>query len=162
MSEIRNVNEALKLVANLDDGSKYVRAYLWDNGGNPLSPPTVDLSHIGDGIFTDTTVLMPNKAQVIAKFKVYDDAAYSVLNDCEYDFPSETFELSKFDPALIQPVNAAVFGVIETENIEGRVYQEDVVLGELEAESIESESIEEQSVEGQIEQTDNIEGVLYD
>jgi len=111
MSRLRTVGEPLRLRASLTDGAtdKFVRAFLFNSNGSPHSPATVDLVHANEGIYADDdTVLMPNQAQILVKYKVFDDSAFTELNDCDYDQHSHCFELSKFDPVSIRPTNQVV------------------------------------------------------
>lgn len=165
MSFERLVNEPLKLRASLTDGdgTKFVRAFLKDASGAPLSTPTVDLTHVGDGIYKDDdTVLMPNSTQVLVKYKVFDDAAYTILNDCGYKQPTFVYELSKFDPAITTPTNQLVKGRVETKSIKGKINGNQQILATVKTAAISAKLLSQQLVSGRVVQDQKIKGVVYE
>jgi hypothetical protein len=73
------LGEAIQLNLQLFDGAtnKYVKAWLRNASGVALGTPTVSLSHIGEGLYSNDSVLMPDTSQVTAVYKVFDDAGFT-------------------------------------------------------------------------------------
>lgn len=73
--------EKLPLVNQLFNGdvTKFVRAILTDETGNPLGASPVSLTHLALGNYQDFTVSMPvGVAYVVAQYRVFDDALFTV------------------------------------------------------------------------------------
>jgi len=102
------VGEKIPLNCQLADrvSDKFVKAYLFDKLGAPLTPASVNLSHVANGLFLDTTVDMPDIASVIAQYVVFEDAGYLVPHD-EHDAVTDMFERDEIDAAIDQLLIAA-------------------------------------------------------
>lgn len=74
------------------DISKFPRAFLFGPGGIPYSPPFVDLASVGNGLYSNRSVLMPQVGPVSASFSIYNDSARTVL-DSAHTFSSESYSV---------------------------------------------------------------------
>lgn len=100
----RAVNQALNLKHKLDDGAggKFVRAFLTDKTGAALIPPSVNLSHIGSGVYSENVLLMPNLDQVVVSYAVFTDNSYTT-KDASYSEDADVYEKDNFDPTNFLP-----------------------------------------------------------
>ena len=100
MAEIP-VSKATAVPLNLQlgpgDEGKYVRAFLRDTNGGNISGSPVDLVERGLGLYTSTAFVMPDLPFLLAVYKVYDDAGYTVKS------PTHSDEIDLFyQPAEVQ------------------------------------------------------------
>jgi hypothetical protein len=101
--------ELLKLKLKLDDGAtgKYVRAFITDKFGNPLTPAYADLSHIGFGIYSESALTMPALDQVVVSYAVFTDNTYTI-KDAAYSEDADIFEKNDFDATTLFPPPARI------------------------------------------------------
>ena len=94
--------EPMPLSLQLFDGAtdKYIKVILKRPDGVALPESPVYLTNVGDGNYQDNAVLMPAYTHIVATFKVYDDAGYSVPSESHSD-TEETFKLDIIDQDLI-------------------------------------------------------------
>lgn len=113
MASKRLVGSKLNLKISLSDGntSRFVRAFLYDLDGLPLTPAYVDLVHQDKGLYSDNIATMPNKDQVSAVYRVYQDAGRTIL-DANYAQALDLFEKETFDPASLVSKPYAIFAMI--------------------------------------------------
>ena len=160
----RKLNDPLKLVMSLDDldDSKFVRVFLTDETNAPISPATVDLTNVGDGVYSDDlSPLMPNKAEVRAHFVIFNDAGYTTIDD-EHGADTDFFKLDAFDPSILQPKAAAIFATVQTENsLKGSV-EKGSVYGTIETEQKIKGMILGGEIKGTINTENGIKGVVLD
>jgi hypothetical protein len=111
------VGDQIQLNLQLEDGAtdKYPRAYLRDQFGYPLPESPVDLTHIGDGLYSDDSVYMPNTQEVTATFKVFDDLARTILS------PFYSIEMDVFAKDQSASLIAALLGQNLPGDIDGLV-----------------------------------------
>jgi len=113
MASKRLVGSKLNLKISLSDGngSRFVRAFLYDLDGVSLTPAYVDLVHQDKGLYSDDVAVMPNKDQVSAVYRVYQDAGRTIL-DSNYTQALDLFEKETFDPASLVSKPYAIFAMI--------------------------------------------------
>lgn len=88
--------DPIPLSCQLFDGAtnKYIQATVLDPDGIAITGSPVTLTHQGGGKYTDDSLTMPtDKDFVDATFKVYDDAALTVLSDQHSD-STEIYQLA--------------------------------------------------------------------
>lgn len=164
MSEFkRKVGDPLRLAFNETEGKEnlFVRAYLYDQAGDPLTPAFQNLTHEADGLYQETATTMPNTARVTARYVVFKDAGFTVP-DKKYLEVSDVFDLDTFDPALLVPKPYAVIAKFTATGIKGVLNQPPGVEAELESQNIAGEIKLNQAVCAQIKQNNVIVGVVYD
>lgn len=158
----RKVGAPLKLVANLknNDETRFVNVTLYKTDGTLIGSP-IELNEVATNLFTDDgLVLMPNEAQVVARYQVFKDAARTELDDC-FEEPISLFEIDSFDPALVQPIAAEITAVVEESNVIGRVEEAAFIEAVIGSESVVGEIEFDADVIGTLEQ-ENITGELDD
>lgn len=71
------LGERIRLNLQLWDGAenKYVRAYLYDDSGDEIA--TVNMTHVGNGLYSDSSVVMPFTNQVRAVYRIFSNSSYS-------------------------------------------------------------------------------------
>lgn len=76
------VGDPIQLNLQLEDGAtnKFPQAILRNQSGVLLSGSPVSLTHVGDGLYQNDSIAMPNTQEVTATYKVYDDAGHTVLS----------------------------------------------------------------------------------
>jgi hypothetical protein len=86
------IGEKLRLNLQLWDGAtnRYVKAYLYD--GDDVEIATVNLSHVGRGLYADSTQEMPNTPQVRVVYRVFNNASYTQVSEKHSDC-LDVFEL---------------------------------------------------------------------
>lgn len=57
----------------------YAQAIVREADGTPFASSPVDLVHIGDGMYSNRALLMPNNAIVTVQFNVYSDSGHTIL-----------------------------------------------------------------------------------
>lgn len=159
----RKIGDPLRLSFNDVYGNEglFVRAYLYDQAGDPLTPAFQNLTHEADGLYQETATTMPNTARVTARYVVFKDAGFTVP-DSKYLEVSDTFELDTFDPALLVPKPYAVMAKFTRTGIQGVLNQAGGIQAELEAPNLEGEIQMNQAICAQIKQNNVIVGVVYD
>ena len=122
---IVEVGDPIHLNLQLDDGvtSKYVRAYLKDSAGTDLAGSPFNLTHVGNGLYSNDSVVMPNTAEVTATFKVFSDSGYTTL-DTDYSFGFDVFQRDDHI-GLLNSISNDVAGAAE---IEGEIDDSDQIL----------------------------------
>jgi hypothetical protein len=56
---------------------KFVRAFLKNPDGSPYSTPQIDLTHVGNGLYINNSLIMPNIQAIFATFIVYEDSGFT-------------------------------------------------------------------------------------
>lgn len=127
------VGDSLILSLILEDGvtNKFPRAYAYDASGSAISGSPVDLAHVANGLYRDTSLLMPNTQAVSCVFKVFSDSGHTTL-DASYSQELDTF--FREDPSLT--IGTVVSGsldlmgtVEELDDLEGQLQTNDDVAG---------------------------------
>jgi hypothetical protein len=149
----RMTGQSLRLNLSFTDLSSahFVRVFLYDELGGPLATPFVNLAHLGNGVFFDNSVAMPNGVQQVkAKYVVYKDAGYSIL-DPVYSAGFDTFDKQELVP--VQFPDDEVFGEISVQStVDGRI-QEGAVMGAVEQDGMVG-AVEEDSAVGTVGPSD--------
>ena len=103
--------ESIRLNLQLWDGAtnKYVRAYLYNSSGASIG--TVDLEHVANGLYSDSSVVMPMTDQVRAVYRVFSDSAHTV----ESVRHSDALEVFDFELNLLNARAASLIGIIGEE-----------------------------------------------
>lgn len=100
----RKAGDTLHLVLNIGEPTTglFARAFLTDPTGANLG--TIDLANDGE-CFSDHTVAMPNLSQVLAKYKVFSDAAYTI-EECGIPWAVDQFDLDSLAPSQFAGADA--------------------------------------------------------
>ncbi len=103
-SMIVKVGDPIQLNLQLEGGEtdKFPLAILRDSDGNELSESPRALAHVGDGLYSNDDILMPNFPEVTATYKVYDDEDHLTLTD-DYSFSIDEFHRSELGAFLVVP-----------------------------------------------------------
>lgn len=111
------LGERLYLDLQLWDGAtdQHPVAYLYDGNGAELPMNPVILNHVSRGFYSDDTRRMPSTPLVRAVFKVYTDAAHTIMSD-KYSDAIDAFELEKPE------VTPVLIGMIDSKDITGIVH----------------------------------------
>lgn len=123
-------NESIPLFAKLGkaETDKYVRAYLRDANGAPYSTPSVDLSHAGEGLYVDNSVIFSGALPLIASYQVFNDSGYSekadIYDDADIVIPVDFGEVVRKDAIIGVMVNDAITGVLKGGSITGVFHEE--------------------------------------
>lgn len=74
--------DPIQLNLQLEDGAtnKFPQAILRNQSGTLLPVSPVSLTHTGDGLYQNDSIIMPNTQEVTATYKVYDDAPRTLLS----------------------------------------------------------------------------------
>lgn len=121
------VGDALPLFDQFGDYMEglFVKAYVQDPSGNPITGSPVVMADIGSGGYRNTTLLMPNVPWVWAQYLVYTDGTYTTLSNLEGG-NDQIFERSDSN---IFPQSSNVTGVVEGEGCAPFPIQDVVVQG---------------------------------
>ena len=65
------------------NNSKCIKAFVTDSNNVPISGSPVSLSALGNGLYGNSSLLMPNTPYVISQFIVYDDVGCSAISTSE-------------------------------------------------------------------------------
>lgn len=143
-------NAPIPLALQLFDGnvSKFVRAILHNASGTELSESPVALTHVGGGLYQDSSVLMPNTDLVVASYVVYDDSGFTteslvysrVAESFYLDLPAQV-DASQWFPALLEaeisPTQTLVGFISSVPVLVGTIALQEHLVGEI----IESETL---------------------
>jgi hypothetical protein len=157
------VGEVVPVSLQAFDGATglFPQCILKDSSGTILT--TLDLAHVGAGLYTNRTYSMPDNAIVTAQYKVYTDATHTTL-DLNYQDDLDVFvrdipDSQKFttdgtiygtindEDALVGIVDEIeeadlvgvvddgdeVFGVIEDDELIGYILDDTVLVGTIES-----------------------------
>lgn len=124
------LGDPIRLNLQLYDGAtnKYVRAYLTDQAGNALAGSPVNLTHISNGLYKDSSINMPNALEVVAQYKVFDNAGYSVASAQHAD-AIDTFLLEIVESnsgVVVQGIvsqSPTIQGIVTQNTITGKVLE---------------------------------------
>lgn len=110
------VGAAIQLNLQLFDGAtdKYARAYLKDADGVDLPESPVDLTHAGNGLYSDDSVMMPDTAQVTATYRVFTDAGYSTPSADHSDALDIFEKTTALTPTATVNLDQELSGIIES------------------------------------------------
>jgi len=100
--------ETVPLSLQLDDGAmgKFPQAVVRDAAGAPLA--TVDLAHVSLGLYTATSLAMPDEAFLTVTYITYDDAPHTT--ESPDHLRAQDVFVQEVDPALaIEVVVTAAF-----------------------------------------------------
>lgn len=82
----------LTLQLSDDDPDAFPQVELRDEVGALLAASPVDLSHDEDGLYIDLSVSMPDVQRVIAVYRVFENAAHTIIHPVHCDSIEETTE----------------------------------------------------------------------
>ena len=113
------IGDTLQLNCQLYDGAtnKYVKAWLRDASGVALSPATATLAHVGEGLYSNDSVVMPTTQQVTAVIKVFDDAGFTTPSSLH----SDVLDVFDLDTEISLPPD--VTGFITSTNLTAKVLE---------------------------------------
>lgn len=81
-------------IQDISDGPYFVKCRLIKPDNSELGVSPVTLTDLGNGLFTNYSVTMPNEQFILAQYIVYEDAGFTTQSE-EIDSPIvETFELA--------------------------------------------------------------------
>jgi hypothetical protein len=103
------IGERLHINLQLYDGdtNKYVRALFFNADGIQFA--SVDLTNIGEGLYSNSSVTMPATDQVKVVYKVYTSAAYTNLSQL-HAVSMDVFDLETVDG---RTVHCDLIGLVE-------------------------------------------------
>lgn len=89
-----NLNDRIPIVCQLEDGNtaRFVQAVVRGPDGVILN--TVACPHVGNGLYINDTVVMPNVRFVTVQFRVFSNVELTVL-DPQYSQPMDFFDLDE-------------------------------------------------------------------
>lgn len=70
----------------------FVKAFLKNEQGAPYSPSSIDLQNVGNGLYLNSTLLMPVSGVILASLFVFTDGTYLVPDD-NYTASSDIFSV---------------------------------------------------------------------
>ena len=116
-------NDIIPLVLQLFDNAtnKFVRAVVRDNSDAEISGSPFTLVHEANGLYTNSTALMPNKPFVSVQYLVYDDAGFTTFSSTH---SSTSIEI----PLEYSSSSCAVEGVVEDSTVLSGVVESAEVL----------------------------------
>jgi len=148
---IIKVGDPIQLNLQLEDGvsTKFPRAILRNQFGVLLAQSPVDLTHTGDGLYQNDSVLMPDTQEVTATFKVYDDAGHTILSSA-YTIELDVFtknQATAVAPSFGQGLPGDIVGILDdtglikaaledSGTLSGEVVDEEVLVGYIDEEEI--------------------------
>ena len=141
------------------DDDKFVRAFLFNEDGVALVPPSVDLVNKGAGAYLDLTKTMiaPN-TQIRADMVVFNDAAFNEP-DCEHPGDTDYFELvSASSGNNIFVGSEFLTARVSEERLEANVGDEEVVSAEVKDEEKLSGTVTEEKVSATVSDPENVSG----
>lgn len=121
-------NDIIPLVLQLFDNAtnKFVRAVVRDSDDAAISGSPFSLAHEADGLYTNKTAVMPNKAFVSVQYLIYDDAGFTTLSSTHSSVAIE-IPLQSDIAALSNSITGIVFdesiinGYVESNTLVGTV-----------------------------------------
>ena len=134
----RKPGESLGLSLDLrpaPDETKYVRAFLVDKDGAPLTPSFVNLIDNGGGNFTENSLVMQSVVQMRAKYRVFLDSGYTEEDTCEYLGGEDVFDLDSLTAQQLPP-DSSVTGVVQGQIVVEGEIKEEKVTGVTESEKL--------------------------
>lgn len=139
--------DQIPLSVQLFDGdtAKYVRATVRGSNGTPLAGSPVDLTHVGNGLYTDDSLVMPLDNFVTASYRVYTDAGYTIPSDLH----SDTEDIFN----LMVPVAELIEVLSKVNQILQELSGAADIIGELD---------DTGALEGQLADSDDLEGYVTD
>jgi hypothetical protein len=138
---IVKVGDPLQLSVDLEDGETdlYPQAELLDADEAAISGSPVDLVHTSDGRYVNQSVAMPSTQEVIARYKIYVDAAHTTLSEDYVQRITERFIRNDNSEALEQLISGTLpgqelIGFLEDDGeLTGHVFDDGLFLtGEIE------------------------------
>lgn len=159
-----NLNLSMKL--HDADATKFVRAVLRDNAGVLLPASPVVLTHIGEGQYTNNSVLMPNTQKVTASIQVFDDAAFTILSDNHWD-GTQVFALDIPDSeflALLLEIKSMLIGLTASStssaDIVGVVRGVDKIIGKVVTGQKITGTVKQDMLRGIVEIGERVKGLI--
>lgn len=118
------------LNCQLFDGAtnKFVRAYLFDAVGLPLVVnPQVNLSHIGNGLYTAQVPFPGGTPEIKASYSVFDDAGYTRISRKH----SDAIDVFEITPPVIVINQEGLIGTLQDGSLVGLFVEPDSIVGQL-------------------------------
>lgn len=127
-----NVGDSIPLFNQLAtyDATKYVRAYVQDPSGNPISGSPFNLSADGaNGLYKNVSGVMPNVPWILAQYLVFSDSGYTTL-DWANGGNSEVFTRNLSLSAIYYPPTSNIVAFVEDQGCSpGGPIQDTIVQG---------------------------------
>jgi hypothetical protein len=155
------LGDPIRLNLQLWDGatSKFPLAVLRDGLGNELPESPIGLSHIGDGLYADDSVDMPDTPEVTATYVVYNDAGFTDESD-EHQQSLDVFPLNTITP-LLEQVLELLEKCLNT-NMIACIDSANEIIGLLKGVDGIDAYVSEESIFANIDNDDTIKGTLND
>jgi len=163
------VGNKIPLFCQLFDGATnmYVRAYLVNSDLAFLPQSPVNLTNAGNGTYESNAVVMPDTEFVVAIYKVFQDAVYTIPSDTHADC-EDIFELFEFDSETIIDLLIDIRNNVNTllaqgiaMKLVGYIEEGNMLKGELEDNEITLKGeIENNELIGIIDNNDNLVGYI--
>lgn len=106
----------------------FPRVLLRDAAGTPLGASPVSLAHLANGLYRDTSVVMPATDRVYAQFQVFADAGHTIRHPVHPDTLLEVFERD----FILEKLDALLLGAIPGQELLGYVEEAGELLGFIE------------------------------
>lgn len=123
------IGEKIRLNLQLWDGAtnKYIRAFLYDADGVQIA--SINMTHVGRGLYEDSSLFMPDTAEVRAVYKVYSNSSYTQVSSKH----SDSLDVYFLETGMSSGSGCEIVGVIETgTELIGSVADEVGLIGEIE------------------------------
>lgn len=148
------VNQYIPLVLQLsdEDTSLYPQVVLKDNTGANIGSP-IDLTHRGNGLYSDESFQMPAFNFITAQFKVYQDAGHTIRSIRHIDTLVETYSrdiVGEAVDSILASMNALLAGGF-IGDITGFIVDQGVILGIIE---------DDNQLVGSISDNNNLVGII--
>lgn len=134
---------------------RVVRARIYNEFGVEVSGSPVDVGHLADGLYFDNSFPMPNTANILVDYDVFDGPLFTNLSDDL--FPDvERFDLDNLDTAIDQLISAS-----RQTDLTGEITDLDQLRGEItDGEELSGEVIDDNDFEIIIKDQDGLTGVV--
>lgn len=110
------LGQVIPLTVQLGGGesNKYPKAVLYDEAGAELDDSPVYLTHVGNGLYKNSAVTMPNNDFVVAQYFIYTDSGHTTLDTVSY--PSVLSDVFSLQPAslIAVPNSSTLKGTVTT------------------------------------------------
>ena len=113
------LGEIVRLTNQLWDGDtgKFVRAIVRKTDGTEVTGSPFTLAHIGNGKYTNNTLLMPNEDRLDVTYETYDDAGFTTLSE-DHTISTDVYRLEIPDSTILAKLDQ-ILNIVSTFNIPG-------------------------------------------
>ena len=150
------VNQYIPLVLQLsdEDTSLFPQVVIRDNTGVLIGSP-IDLTHVGSGLYTNSSFQMPTNSFITMQYKVYQDAGHTIRSLRHVDTIVETVSrdfVGEAVDSILSSINALLSGGF-IGDIAGFIVDQGLILGIIE---------DDNQLVGNISDNNNLVGIIED